>query len=254
MLAAVASTAAAQDVVRIFGRVVEEESGTPIPGVDLTIRGSEGRFIRSAVTDDVGSFEVLVQNVDAVKIYASRLGYMDNTTPVLHFDGHDFYQVEIRLDPEALLLAPLEVIARSEATQSPLLANFRQRLASGSGYYITRTDVEQRNPMHVTDLLRDIPGVNLQSSGRGSQRTVRMSRASSRDCPVQVYVDGFLLTRSIPTSTGWSAETFTIDDVVSPSSIEGIEVYRGPSTVPPEFLGPGASCGVIAIWTRRGDR
>ena len=45
---------------------------------------------------------------------------------------------------------------------------------------------------------------------------------------------------------------FRIDEVISPGSVEGIEVYRGLSTVPAEFLNPDAECGVIAIWTRRG--
>jgi hypothetical protein len=48
------------------------------------------------------------------------------------------------------------------------------------------------------------------------------------------------------------ADAPTIDDVVTPNVTEGIEVYRGVATVPPEILSPDAMCGVVAIWTRRG--
>jgi hypothetical protein len=42
-----------------------------------------------------------------------------------------------------------------------------------------------------------------------------------------------------------------VDDLVSPLDVEAVEVFRGLSSVPPEFLTPEARCGVIAIWTRR---
>jgi hypothetical protein len=42
----------------------------------------------------------------------------------------------------------------------------------------------------------------------------------------------------------------TIDDVVSPTQLEGIEVYRHAAEVPAEFLTAGSSCGAIVLWTR----
>lgn len=38
----------------------------------------------------------------------------------------------------------------------------------------------------------------------------------------------------------------------APGLVEGIEIYRGLSTVPAQFLNSDAKCGVVAIWTRRG--
>jgi hypothetical protein len=80
-----------------------------------------------------------------------------------------------------------------------------------------------------------------------------MARSSGRGCPVQVFVDGLLMTASVMDASGATENAgAAIDDFVSPLSVEGIEVYRGLSTVPPEFLTPEADCGVVAIWTRRG--
>jgi hypothetical protein len=250
---AAAAEAAAQDRVRIVGMVTDEQTGEGIAGVDLVLRNNMGRQVQTARTNETGHFEVVLRRVSAVRIEANRVGYRDNTTPTLYFDNHEFLQVEIRLDPDALLLAPLEVVARASVSRSPVLSDFRDRIGKGTGHYITRVDIERRRPAYVSDLLAEIPGVTVVSVGRGTQRTVRMARSGAvRSCPVQIYLDGLLVTRAMATSTGVSSEMFSVDDIVSPGSVEGIEVYRGLSTVPPEFYNPDSDCGVIAIWTRRG--
>jgi hypothetical protein len=48
------------------------------------------------------------------------------------------------------------------------------------------------------------------------------------------------------------AEGVPLDDLATPTILEGIEIYRGASTIPPEFISPESRCGVIALWTRRG--
>ena len=65
-----------------------------------------------------------------------------------------------------------------------------------------------------------------------------MSRTSmGRRCPIQYYVDGVA-------TTG-----LNIDDVL-PRDVEGLEIYRGSSEIPPSFNRGTALCGVIVIWTR----
>lgn len=252
---AAADDVAAQDTVRIVGTVTDEQTGDGIAGVDLVLRRTNGRHLRTLATDDAGQFQVVISRADAIRIQARRLGYRETTTPVLYFDGHEFFQVEIRMDPDAILLAPLEVVARSGTGRSPVLADFRQRLHLGTGHYFTRLDIERRKPAYVSDLLAEVPGVMVISTGRGTQRTVQMARSGAvRECPVQIYLDGLLVTRPEPRVGGMISEVFSVDDIVAPGSVEGIEVYRGLSTVPPQFYNTEAHCGVIAIWTRRGNR
>ncbi|MGH7482163.1 MAG: TonB-dependent receptor plug domain-containing protein, partial [Longimicrobiales bacterium] len=199
-------------------------------------------------------FELIVHHEPGIRFRATRAGYLDNTTPFLYFDRHSYFGIEIRLDPEVVLLAPLEVVARLPAIRSPVLSGFEHRLATGMGWYLTREDFERFRPTYVTDLLARAPGVRIESNGRGNRPTVRMTQGAvpGRDCPVQIFVDGMLLNPR--TALPGRGESFSIDDVVSPASVEGVEVYGGLSTVPPEFLNPEAHCGVVAIWTLRGDR
>jgi hypothetical protein len=249
---------AAGQQVRLMGRVLDDVTERPLGQATVTLLTSDGRVLGHSESADDGTFDFDVERVRSIRLQVQRASYRANTTPVLRFGGRNFFQVEVRLDPEAILLAPLEVVAWSEVDPAPFLDAFRQRVATGSGIYITRAQVESRRPMYVTDLLRDVAGLAVTGTGSGLRSTVQMTgRAAANDlqsdCPTQIFVDGFLVNRRTMMGAGPAAD-FRIDDVVSPSSVEGIEVYRGLSTVPAEFLTPDARCGVVAIWTRRGGR
>jgi len=41
-----------------------------------------------------------------------------------------------------------------------------------------------------------------------------------------------------------------LNETVVPGDVEGIEIYLGPSEVPPIFGGIGSGCGVVVVWTR----
>lgn len=251
LLFLIAAPAAAQ--VRIVGRVIADDTGIPLAGAEITARSRTGRFLRQIHTGDDGTFEFYIQRVTGVEIRATRQGYEGSTAPLLEFNGHTFFEVEIRLDPDAVLLTPLEVVGRS-VDPSPFLDAFRERVRTGLGVYITSSDIARRRPMYITDMLRGVPGVTLSMSGSGGRPVVQMARSVGRSCSTRIFVDGMLLNPTMMTPTGPRADVFRIDDIVSPGSVEGIEIYRGLSTIPPEFLTGDSQCGVIAIWTRRGGR
>ncbi len=250
------AAAGASAQVRIVGRVIEAESERPISGADIVFRTPEGLWAGRTATDADGRFSTMMKRsrVAGVRISADHIGFRQNITPVLYFDNRLFYQVEIRLDPDAVLLAPLEIIARSGREPSHFLDAFRFRSQHGTGYYITREQIAQQHASLVTELLRAVPGLQVTSSGTGNRPIVQTARGAARGCAAQVYVDGLLVNRRVMTAEGPRTDIFRIDDVVSPDAVEGIEIYAGVSTIPPEFLSPEANCGVIAIWTRRGDR
>jgi hypothetical protein len=237
--------------IEIQGRVIDDLTGQPVSGAAVVILDTYGDRLARRVTNADGEFSAQVRHRAGVRIRAGRLGYQDVTTPVLPFDGRYYFMVEIRLSVDAVLLAPMEVVAHGERMlRSPTFSEFDRRVATGFGAYFTRAEIEEIRPVLVTDLLQRIPGIRLEGSGRAGRRTVHMARGGGvgqggGDCPVQIFVDGRLMSRA-------GSGTIAIDDLVSPGVVEGIEVYRGLSTVPPEFLTPNAQCGVVAIWTRRG--
>lgn len=248
LVVAGALPAAAQIVVS--GTVREAEGERVIPGVRVEVRDALSRVLGVRHTDDEGGFRFTLKDREAYRLHTSRMGYRATTTPVLWRDGYDFIHVEIRMDTEAVLLAPLEVVARSRSGASPVLDDFHHRLESGLGHFVTRAEIQAIGPSLVSDVLATVPGVHIESSGRGLRRAIYMNRGTT-NCPAQLYVDGILMNpRSRITAEDYG---FRLDDVVSPLDVEGIEVYKGLATVPAEFLSAEADCGVVAIWTRRGQ-
>lgn len=238
--------------VRIVGRVLDDLTDAPLAEVRVTLLDRDGVVLGRTSTPEDGTFEFQVRNAKAVRLRAERMGYQPNTSPLLYFDVRKFFQVEIRLDPEVILLAPLEVLAWSPRPENALHEGFRRRVQQGLGIYITREQILARNPSFISDMLREVPGLEVVASGYGTRPTVRFARAAGKLCAAQIWLDGFLINRGRMTPAGWSAPDIRLDDLVVPAAVEGIELYAGLATVPPEFLNADAECGVIAIWTRRG--
>jgi hypothetical protein len=243
--ALVADPAAAQrpTPVEVRGRVIDDRTEEPIASAQVAVVAPWGQRLGTRVTDEQGRFSFAVRGAPHVRLEAARIGYQETSTPRLRFDGRTFLEVEIRLDVEAVLLAPLEVVAWS-VRRSPVFSGFDDRVKRGYGSYFTRADIERRRPGMVTDLLTQLPGVHLRSSGSGQARIIEMAQiARMGACPVQIFMDGRLMNRSgeIP-----------LDELVSPAEVEGLEVYRGLATVPADFYNEWARCGVVAVWTRRG--
>jgi hypothetical protein len=248
LLACAASPARAQLV--LSGRVVDEVSGLPVEGARVVLLDKDESQLAIGHTNRRGVFDFPVTRkvVDAaILLRVDRLGYEERLL-VLVGRRQEISALEIRLNPVSIALDPLEVVGRSS---SPVLEAFEQRRATGGGRYFTRADVERLQPLYITDLLATLPGVHFLSSGRGSRRVISFGHAPGRpECPAQIFVDGLPVNRR-PAHSAAGIDAISIDDVVTPNVVEGIEVYRGLATVPPEFLSPDAVCGVVAIWTRR---
>lgn len=248
LIPAATAAQARQDSVLLRGQVVEEETAAPIAFASLRILDDDLRLLGRTETDREGYFTFVVREQTGVHLESERIGYEATRTPFLWFDGHDYFELEVRLDREVVLLAPLEVLGRRRM-ESPILESFKHRTRLGMGWYITRDEIQARNPSRVTDLLMEAPGVRLASSGLGLRRVVEMRGASAGGCPVQVYIDGMHLNKNDGPA---DLRVVAIDDFVSPESVLGIEIYRGLATVPAEFLNTYAKCGVVALWTLRG--
>jgi len=246
-----ASEISAQEplTVEVQGRVIDDASGASIEGADILMMDAFGNRMARRTSDEHGRFAFPVRRVSAVQFRASRVGYREVSSPILNLEERSFFMVELRMDVDIVLLAPLEVVVRSEVHRSAVLSGFDHRITRGMGRYFSRDQIEGLRPSRVTDLLATLPGVRIDGGGgRGFQRTIVMARsqAAGRACNPQIFLDGRLMNRG--------GEPLSPDDLVSPEDLEGVEVYAGMSTVPAEFLNPDSRCGVVALWTRRSDQ
>lgn len=236
--------------VRLEG-VVRDDSGAVMRDVRVELWDNLTRErIRSQETDRSGRFAFRVREGAGYRLHATRIGYLATDSSLTIPRGQRSLPVEFRMVAQPVGLDPIDVVARA---RSPAVLNgFEARQRNGMGHYLNREDLDRMRPGLVTDALARIPGVRLESGGGSSfHRRIRMARSSARgNCPVQVYVDGMLLNRG--GSRMREVPGGGVDDVVSVADVEGIEVYRGVSTVPAEFLNEHSVCGVVVIWTRRG--
>ena len=237
------------DEGEIRGQVVNEGDEEGISRAVVYFLNDDQQLQDSTTADSDGFFQLPGLEPGAFYLRVEHLAYVETTTPEWSVEAGEELVVVVRMDPDQIPLAPLEVTGSTQS-QSPVLEGFYDRMERAvTGTFFDRQDIEERNPGRVTDLMRDIPGVRLEQAPGGvtGDRIPTFGRAlpgRPGGCPVQVFVDGVLATRA---DGGVS-----LDELASPQSLEGMEIYRGLSGVPAEFLNEDARCGVIALWTRRG--
>ena len=103
---------------------------------------------------------------------------------------------------------------------------------SGSGAFITRSQIERRRASKTSEILHSLGGVRVQYSTRGEAALFVRGQ-----CRPQVFVDGVAIHSNV-----------SIDMAVLPDDIQGLEVYSSAS-IPAQYTSTGV-CAVILVWTR----
>lgn len=215
---------------RVTGRIVDDASNRPIAAASVAIGASgptvvsaeDGRFVFEGVPP--GRHGVQVSHVAFANVADSMLVELGSLT-----------NLNVRMAANVIPLAPIEVQVRSLLLDR---AGFYARQERGAGSFITRSDIEGVVPQLASDVLRRQPGLRMVRRQYGGGYAV----VGRGNCPFRYVVNGARV-----------GPTFQIDDM-PPEWIEAIEIYRGASTVPMEFMLPptaeNADCGIIAVWTR----
>jgi hypothetical protein len=229
-----ATPAAAQ---RVRGNVLAEFTDQPVAGASVYLLTQDGtRVAQGATTNSDGTFTLAAPSAGVYRLYGSRPGYRLLFTPAIQLNQNEEIGVTLRMLPDTIILRPITVTASRRP--SGRLGGFYDRAQRrAGGTFITRDQIEQRHPFEVSDLLRTVPGLTVVPAPFGFGYDVR----TTTGCRPRVYLDGV----AYPL-----LGSETIDRIVSPNQIEGIEVYTSPATTPVEFQGPGNTCGAIVIWTR----
>jgi len=241
LLAAVATVASAQEpssgsrVARLTGRVADAR-GYSIQKAEILVTntalhaesGTDGRFDLSDLP--AGPVEVIVR----------RLGFSPAKI-ALDLTTGEVRDIRVLLSPMAVLMDSVSVVAPAPVIEVAY-GGFETRKSRGFGTFITREDIEKKRARVPSDLFRTVSGVKLIRDN-GSP-TVVSSRLGNVTCPLRVFVDG----------SHYPLYGQSLDGLVQIVDIGAIEVYAGGATVPPQFGGRESTCGVIAIWTRHGQK
>ena len=236
MLAVVAPLMAQAPSATLVG-VVRDSAGHPVPGVEVWLRGSD----LYTHTAENGGFRLPGAPPGAVKVSVRRMGF-EPTTIDLQLRSGQIDSLVVSLTMMATSLAGVTVEEERMTRSKRLLAGFWDRRSRGFGHYYTREEIEAKNPLDFTDIVRMTPGVSVITVG--GRKSIRFSRSVGirGDCPPQYWVDGMRLENATP-------------DEFPPQDVEALELYAGISTIPPQFAPRSftigvKTCGAIVIWTR----
>lgn len=209
--------------------IVTDSAGVAIAAADVGIV-SLHRLTR---TDDRGRFAFDKMPSGAVEISVRRLGYEPQTVHANVSHTLEFsYNVTLTAQPAVLGTVDITAKKRRQAIE-----DFYQRRIRGLGSFVTRDEILAGSANVPTDVLRTISGLQIVRTPTG--QGVRFASVSSarRDCIPMMWIDG------------QRAPGMEIDDVPL-SDIEGIELYRGAATTPPQFWLGNGPCGTIVVWSR----
>jgi hypothetical protein len=223
----------AQRRATVSGGVNDAATGAQLAGVRVQVGDR-----LSVVTDPKGRFTL--QGVPP-HVYGVRLS--------LHGYRPKALSVEVRKNDRRLYLAatleplvtPPDSLQIKGDTTSVVAyepyVDFYRRRHLGLGYFFTSRDIERLEPAHVTDLLRTVPGVWFSYDRRGEAFvSFHLGPSAARGCEPAIYLDGARA----------GGGFISLDALVHPGRIEGLEVYTGLPLRPMDFPDPCA----IVVWTR----
>jgi len=252
--------AAAQERAVLQGRTLDFTTDAPVAEARLELRDARGRRVAVTTSDSAGLFRFDRVVPGDYTLRATAAGFRDVETPSFAAHTGDPVDVVVRMGIDVVPLAPLEVVTRVPPLhRSVALADFTDRaMRRMGGFYILREELEAREPGQVSDLLRTAGSFTVFDGGGG--RTMGGTIFNNRtQCQPAVYLDGQLIFAQNRSSGNAQATYETLRpqgafDAVNSvhwSTLEGVEIYSGVSTVPAQFSGAFAGCGVIALWSRR---
>lgn len=205
---------------RVSGTVTSGETGQPMQGVNVTVKGTP----IGTLTNSNGQYVLQVPNPQSTLVF-SMIGFASEEVPV---DGRNV--VDVTLNVEAVALR--EIVVTGYGTQ-------QRRDVTGSVSSVDARDItELASPNVVESLQGKVAGVQVTSASAepGSDAIVRIRGVGTLNNTSPLYVvDGML-----------------VDDIqfLTPQDVESVEVLKDASAT--AIYGSRGANGVIIITTRQG--
>jgi TonB family protein len=215
--------------------IVLDAAGIPIAGANVSVAGTAV----ATITDEKGHFRVSIPATGQQKLSVRRLGFQPVSSDINVVAGQSLRDVTIRMTPSASMLNPV-LVSAARGAYSGRLAGYYQRLERRSaGYFISRDQIDKKSYRNLSQMLRNVPGINAFPLKTGGSAV----RIRQRQCRPLVWLDG------VPMP---AAEVDL--DAFPVSTLHGIEVYSGSGSTPQDFATSGSTaCGSIVLWSRGRD-
>ena len=247
LLAAGTPCASLAQHARIFGRVhALGDTSRAVPGADVTLNPGG----RSTRTDSAGAFGFSDVADGSYSLRVQRIGFGVRELTV-NVNRQNDSRVQVPMYASAQALG--EVVISGKRVTYPLrYAEAYARLTHENGDFVTREQIDSLHPLDLPSLLLTLPGIRVKKGalnfGRCDDSMNPFVTSSNRNnvAKIQVYLDGQRLTNYYVGDDSRDA-THELRDIV-PSSLQLMEVYRGPGRIPGQYLDD--ACAVVLLWSR----
>lgn len=247
---ALPAVAAAQDAT-FKGRVLVDSIERPVAGAVVAIESLK----LQATTDSLGEFTIKGIRPGAYIIMVRRVGFGALATR-MRFTAREIVEADFLMTPNVQSLPDVKV--ETKPALKPRMVEFEERRTSASGgRFLTQQDFEKRAYSWTSDVLRQLPGLDLvRDSRRPSQYYVAAGRmqvgsgplssaGTPPPCFAAVVVDGAFVYQG-----NVGELPFDINSI-GPAAIAGFEYYPSSASIPVKYNSSGRNtCGLALIWTK----
>ncbi|NOS91980.1 MAG: SusC/RagA family TonB-linked outer membrane protein [Cyclobacteriaceae bacterium] len=244
-LACTANIAHAQ--FSVTGKVISSEDQSPVPGVNILIKGTSN----GTITDVNGAYTINLETSNEILIF-SFVGFASQEVSV---NGRT--QVDVTLVADAKQLSEVVVTALGIKREERSLGFSAQTVSEN-----VVKDAKTNN--WVNSLSGKVAGLNIQGAGAGPMGSSRITLRGESSLNLDnnqalIVVDGVPISSKI-TGTGFTSHLSadspidygsTLSDL-NPDDIDKITVLKGPGAT--ALYGTRAAGGVITITTKSGSR
>lgn len=223
-----------QEGITVLVAAGDEETREPLEGVRVVFPELD----QTRLTDEDGA--AVFRNVPpgTYRMEASRVGYRpaEGTVDVTG-DGRE--EMAVLLAPAPVEMPGLDVAVDSDSW----VAGFLRRKDELEGHFLTKKDIEERDPVRLSQMIRDYPQVQIRYDPRHGRRALLHSPADNRSyCEPALVLDGTV-----------TPDFISLDDI-EPERVIAMEVYWKRSELtredirPPLELGDGSSGSPLSVY------
>jgi len=231
----------------VEGRVVESQSGNPLPGVNITIQGEQ----IGSTTNVEGRYTIDNAPTGSQVVEARFVGFQTETREV-EVSARETIVVDFEMQEERLGLDEVVVTGTGGEVEQKSIGHTVSTVDFGG--------VEDVGTKSIEDaLVGKEAGVNINmSSGAIDQEPrirIRGSSSISMSNEPLVYVDGVRINSTGGFAPGVSAGGLAQTSALSQlnfDAIESVEILKGPAAA--TLYGSQANAGVIQIFTKSGGQ
>lgn len=221
----------------VTGKVVDQESGQPLAGVSIAIKGST----TAVVSNNLGSFSIAVPGDEAI-LQVSYIGYT---------------QQELKIGAQTSLT--VSMASASKQLNDVVVIGYgtqKRKEVTGAVSSFDARKLDERPIARVDQaLVGQLAGVTVKQTtgvpGKAFSVQVRGSGSISGGNEPLYVIDGFPLSVNSSNTTNGTFTTGNPLDNINPNDIESIEVLKDAAAA--AIYGSRASNGVVLITTKRGQ-